>query len=177
MAGSLIKLEEVNVTSAVASVTLGDDKWDTSYDVYMVRYNNVQPATDNRSISVRVTESGTPNTTANYDYAYKALISTGSFGNGAFTNSTSWQYIAADGVGTGTSESANGIIYCFNFNNASEYSFITLEMTELNWQPIARGNQGGGVHTVASASDGLYFFDTQGGNIASGTFTLYGLKK
>jgi len=177
MSGSLIKIDEEIVTSAVASVTLGGADWDSTYDVYMVKYNNVTPSVDARSISLRVTKSGTADTSANYDYAYKALISAGSFGNGAFTNSTSWQYIAADGVGTGTSESANGIIYCYNFNNASEYSFITLEMTEVNSSATARGNQGGGVHTVASASDGLYFFDTAGGNIASGTFTLYGLKK
>ncbi len=175
MAGALIKIDEEIVTSAVASVTLTGI--DSTYDVYMVKYNNVQPDTDVRSISVRVTESGTPNTTANYDYAYKALISTSTFGNGAFTNSTSWQYIAGDSVGTGTSESTNGIMYLFNFNNASEYSFITVEMTELNYQPVARGNQGGGVFTSASSCNGLQFIDTAGGNIASGTFTLYGLKK
>ena len=170
MAGQLIQVDTETVTSAVASVTLtGID----SDDVYMVAYNNVTPSTDARSISVRVTESGTPNTTANYDYAYKVLNSTSTFSNGAFTNSTSWQYIIADGVGTGTSESANGIIYCFNFNNASEYSFITVEMSEVNYEPIARGNQGGGVFTSSSACNGLYFADLAGGNIASGTFTLY----
>ena len=170
MAGQLIQVATETVTSAVASVTLtGID----SDDVYMVAYNNVTPSTDTRSISVRVTESGTPNTTANYDYAYKVLNSTSTFSNGAFTNSTSWQYIIADGVGTGTSESANGIIYCFNFNNASEYSFITVEMSEVNYEPIARGNQGGGVFTSSSACNGLYFADLAGGNIASGTFTLY----
>ena len=40
----------------------------------------------------------------------------------------------------------------------------------------ATGSQGGAVYTVAEAHDGLFFgFDS--GNIASGTFTLYGLKK
>ena len=36
MAGSLIKIDEEIVTSAVASVTLGGADWDSSYDVYMV---------------------------------------------------------------------------------------------------------------------------------------------
>jgi len=36
MAGSLIKIDEEIVTSAVASVTLGGTDWDSSYDVYMV---------------------------------------------------------------------------------------------------------------------------------------------
>jgi len=177
MSGSLIKIDEEIVTSAVASVTLGGSDWDSSYDVYMVKYNNVTPSVDARSISLRVTKSGTADTSANYDYAYKVLNSASSFGNGAFTNDTEWQYLVADSVGTGTSESANGILYLFNFNNASEYSFITAEVTEVNSSATARGNQGGGVHTVASASDGVHWFDVDGGNIASGTFTLYGLKK
>ena len=167
---SLVQVDTETVTSAVASVTLtGID----SDDVYMVAYNNVTPSTDARSISLRVTKSGSNDSTSNYDYAYKVLNSSSGFGNGAFTNDTEWQYLVVDNVGTGTSESANGIIYLYNFNSSSEYSVVTAEVTEVNSSAIARGNQGGGVHTVASASDGVYFFDTQGGNISSGTFTLY----
>jgi len=173
--GSLIKIDEEIVTSAVASVTLTGI--DSTYDVYMVKMNNVTPSVDARSISLRVTKSGTADTSANYDYAYMVLNSSGTFGKASFTNDTEWQYLVADGVGTGTSESANGIIYLYNFNSSSEYSFITSEVTEVNSGTTSRGNQGGGVHTVASASDGVNWFDVDGGNIASGTFTLYGLKK
>ena len=73
MAGSLIKIDEEIVTSAVASVTLGGANWDSSYDVYMVQYLNVVPVTDNQEVRMRFTEGGTPNTTANYDYAYKII--------------------------------------------------------------------------------------------------------
>ena len=166
----LLQVATNTVTSAVASVSLtGID----SDDVYMVAYNNVTPSTDARSISLRVTKSGSNDSTSNYDYAYKSLNASSTFGEAGFTNDTEWQYLVVDNVGTGTSESANGIIYLYNFNSSSEYSFVTAEVTEVNSSAIARGNQGGGVHTVASASDGLYFFDTEGGNIASGTFTLY----
>ena len=151
--GSLIKIDEEIVTSAVASVTLTGI--DSTYDVYMVKMNNVTPSVDARSISLRVTKSGTADTSANYDYAYMVLNSSGTFGKASFTNDTEWQYLVADGVGTGTSESANGIIYLYNFNSSSEYSFITSEVTEVNSSTTSRGNQGGGVHTVASASDGV----------------------
>ena len=177
----LVQVDTFTIGSAVASVIIGGGSSGSSStnfaintdDVYMVAYNNVTPSTDARSISLRVTKSGSNDSTANYDYAYKVLNSASSFGNGAFTNNTEWQYLVVDNVGTGTSESANGIIYLYNFNSSSEYSFVTAEVTEVNSSATARGNQGGGVHTVASASDGVYFFDKQGGNIASGTFTLY----
>jgi hypothetical protein len=173
MAGSLIKIDEEIVTSAVASVTLGGSDWDSSYDVYMVRYNNVLPVNDNVLLSNRVTVSGTADTTANYDYAYKLLQANTTFSNVSATNDT-------DNVlgtnGTGGNESTNGIMYLFNFNNASEYSFGTVENTLREADTNLRGIQGGYVHTVAQACDGIQFFYASG-NIASGTFTLYGLKK
>ena len=62
--GSLIKIDEEIVTLAVASVTLTGI--DSTYDVYQLVISNYQSAS-NQSISMRDTESGTPNTTANYD--------------------------------------------------------------------------------------------------------------
>jgi uncharacterized protein YegJ (DUF2314 family) len=139
----------------------------------MVRYNNVLPVNDNVLLSNRVTVSGTADTTANYKYAYKLLQANTTFSNVSATNDT-------DNVlgtnGTGGNESTNGIMYLFNFNNASEYSFGTVENTLREADTNLRGIQGGYVHTVAQACDGIQFFYASG-NIASGTFTLYGLKK
>ena len=58
MAGSLIKIDEEIVSSAVASVTLTGI--DSTYDVYMVKIFGVYFATDKDSITMRVTTSGTP---------------------------------------------------------------------------------------------------------------------
>jgi len=171
MSGSLIKIDEEIVTTAVASVTLTGI--DSTYDVYMVAYNNVLPSLDNKLLSNRVTVSGTADTTANYDWAYKLLNAAGAFSNISATNDT-------DNVlgtnGTGGNESTNGIMYLFNFNNASEYSFGTVENTIRELDAALRGIQGGYVHTVAQACDGIQFFYASG-NIVSGTFKLYGLKK
>ena len=45
----------------------------------MVQYLNVVPVTDTQEFRMRFTESGTPNTTANYDYAYKISETTSWF--------------------------------------------------------------------------------------------------
>ena len=173
MAGSLIKIQEEIVTSAVASVTLGGADWDSSYDVYMVKFNNFEIDTDNQAIYLRVTKSGTADTTANYDRAFKELRADTTFGNVSTTNATA---IGLTTLGTTANIQANGILYLFNFNNASEYSFVTLETTQYQYGGLQRGAQGGFVHTVASASDGIQFY-ANSGNIDSGTLTLYGLKK
>ena len=171
MAGSLIKIAETTVSSAVASVTLTGI--DSTYDVYMVKLNNVQSVDDNVGVYIRVTTGGTADSDSEYDYANKGIRTDSAFDNNASTN----QDKAIFGIsGTGTGEIMNGIFYCFNFNNASEYSFLTQEVVYRNVAGALKGDMGGVVHTVAEANDGVNIF-MQSGNIASGTFSLYGLKK
>ena len=171
MAGSLIKIDEEIVTSAVASVTLTGI--DSTYDVYMFVTNNVHSANDGVNVFLRFTVSGTEDSSANYDYAMKNIRADTTFGNESVTNDNE---INLDVVGNGTGEAFNCVSYLFNFNNPSEYSFMTLEGVNMNGTPVSKGRQGGGVLTVAQATDGVKLFMTSG-NIDSGTFTLYGLKK
>ena len=175
MAGSLIKIDEEIVSSAVASVTLGGSDWDNSYDVYKLVLNNLKPETDAISVKVRFTVSGSADTSSNYDRAFKNLRADTGFGD---ISSTNQDHINAGSIGTGTSnqEMMNSVYYLFNFNNASEYSFCTLEASIINNDGHLRGFQGGALLTVAQATDGINFSMTSG-NIASGTFKLYGLKK
>ena len=165
MAGQLVQVATNTVTSAVASVTLtGID----SDDVYMVAFNNFVPVSNGQSIQMRVTESGTPNTTSNYDVAQKRMFANTSFLNSSATNES--KFLGFSGTGNGAGQNGNCIMYLYNFNNASEFSFCTWE------QSVSDGNlagrQGGGVFTSASACDGVQLF-AGSGNIASGTFTLY----
>ena len=173
MAGSLIKIDEEIVTSAEASVTLTGI--DSTYDVYQVVYNNLKVDGDGTvKIRMRFTESGTPNTTANYDRASKFLRTVVSFNNQSSTNQTSFN--VDSNIGNATGEHQNKLYYIFNANNSSEYTFMTEEATQVASTGELSGQQGGGVFTVASAVDGINFF-TSAGNINSAVFTLYGLKK
>ena len=83
MAGSLVKIQETTVTSAVASVTLTGI--DSTYDVYMVQISNAIPTTDDKDLYTRVTVSGTAQTTSNYDEATKNLRIDTTFSNSALT--------------------------------------------------------------------------------------------
>ena len=175
MAGSLIKKDEEIVSSAVASVTLTGI--DSTYDVYMVRFNNVVPDTDTQTLFTRPTISGTMDTNGNKDYAYKIMRAGASFQNTTATNSDKIEVSFILGTGTSSQEMGNGVLYLFNFNNASEYKFLTLEESNLRHTGELTGNQGGAVFkNNSSACDGLGFFFASG-NITSGQFVLYGLKK
>ena len=183
MAGSLIKIDEFSISSAVASVTLGggssgssglNASIDSTYDVYMVRINKLEVDTDAQDVKIRFTESGTPNTTSNYDDAGLNIDSGSAFDNVFATNQTSIDL--SMNIGNATNEQFNSIIYIFNANNSGEYTFCTFENTMLNNTATLRGKQGGGVFTSASTVDGIQILGDST-NIDNGTFVLYGLKK
>tara|TARA_R100000655_G_scaffold83918_1_gene123527 strand:+ start:57 stop:563 length:507 start_codon:yes stop_codon:yes gene_type:complete len=165
MAGSLIQIATSTVTSAVSSVTLtGID----SDNVYMVTINNWASVDDTVVQRLRITKSGTAET-ADYDSAYKGLYSDAGFGNGALNNNTDFEF---QFTGNATGETCSAILYLYNFNSSSLYSFAQYESVGVNQSTNSRGVAGGMTHKVASSSDGLNF-RFHSGNIASGTFTLY----
>ena len=170
MAGQLVQVATNTVTSAVASVTLtGID----SDDVYMLAFNQVIGSSGNNNLEMRVTESGTANSTSNYDFAHKKLDATGSFSNQSTSNNAEFQLNIQVGNDSAFFEENEGIVYIYNANNSSEYTFITTETVFLNpFSGGLNGSQGGAVFTSASAVDGVNIFFSSG-NIASGTFTLY----
>ena len=163
----LLQVASSVVTSSTASVSLtGID----SDDVYMLAVNNFVPVTDAQDMKIRVIESGTPNSTANYDIAAKLLRADTTFGNDSNTNDTSFDCSTA--IGNDTGECADWIFYIYNANNSSEFTFFTQETVQLAHTALLIGRQGGCVFTSASQVEGIQMF-AGSGNIQSGTFTLY----
>ena len=167
MAGQLIQVATETVTSSVSSVQLTGIDDDS---VYMVSISNSFIASAQDYLYMRVTKSGTADTTSNYDYAGK-LLRTPGFNNKSGTNADKWQTWLS-GTSSNVNTTDNGIFYLYNFNSSSEYSFVTSELVGTNPTEVLEGLQGGMVHTVASASDGVSF-NYNSGNIQQGTFTLY----
>lgn len=172
MAGSLIKIDEEIVSSAVSSVQVTGI--DSTYDVYLLVMQNVSPATVNADVVLRVEESGTASTDSDYDIAYKLLRADTTFSEISSTNQTKWGISGS--LENEAGKTFNGHCYIFNANNSSEYTFITIENVYLADDGTMLGQQGGGVYTQTTTVDGLNIsFDD--GNVDAGTFTLYGLKK
>ena len=171
MAGQLVQVATNTVTSAVSSVTLEGINDDS---VYMVATNNVTHshtggATTNIRITKDVAGTTTPITSANYQRALKELRADQSFNNFTSVNATS---MFAEDVGDLSSEQGNNIMYLYNFNNASEFSFIIYEGLALNADANLRGRSGGFSLNIAEAHNGIQIFFSSG-NVETGTFTLY----
>ena len=172
MAGSLVLIQETTVSSPVSSVSLiGTNS--SEFDVYFVQVIGVEMSSQ-VDMTIRFTVSGTADSSSNYDYGYLDIRSANTYAEVASANDTLFRHNA---IGTDTSETSNGTLYLFNFNNSSEFSFYTLEETMLSSVPEARGRQGGGALTVAQATDGVVFLLEASANFTAGSFRLYGLRK
>ena len=185
MAGSLIKIDEFTVSSAVANVIIGggssgssslNASIDSTYDTYQIVANNLRPASA-AQLEVRLTKSGSAQSDSNYDWAYKQMYTGGSYLNEKSDNTDSFFLYSAYEETTATGKGNGLLMYLFNFPNSSEFSFFTVEQSRMFGTGDFGGNQGGCVHTVASASDGVQFLWDGGHNFEDGTFKLYGLKK
>ena len=162
----LLQVATNTVTSAVSSVTLTGIDDDS---VYLFTWVGVTCASDVNQNQIRVTKSGTAQSDSEYDFASKQLFASTSFVDNGQVNQTSFIDLY---IGNNTGEMANGLMYLYNFNNSSEFSFVTREQVSLSHVAQTQGVMGGGVHTVASASDGVNYFMASG-NLTGGTFTLF----
>ena len=55
-------------------------------------------------------------------------------------------------------------------------SFVTLQTTTINVNGKYKMNYGGGVYDQTASVDGIRIFMSNASNIASGVFSLYGVK-
>jgi hypothetical protein len=172
MAGSLVLIDS-ETASTSATITLTGI--DSTYDVYMVVLENVIPVTDNVMLKMRFQNSSGDVTSSNYDWANKVLKTYSAFDNDSATNQDSFELTDQE-LGTATGEVGNAVMYLFNTSNSSEYSFFTIEATCIDDNGNLFGNQGSGVLTVAESHTAVTYYMASG-NIDSGEFKLYGLKK
>lgn len=162
----LLQIATSTITSSTSVVTLTGISDDS---VYVVTVLGAKCTTDAQGIRARVTTSGTPQSDSEYDLSAKELKANTNYSNSSSTNQDNW---FLQTIGTPSSEQYNGLHYLYNFNKSDEFSFFTMEDTVLNSANALSGRQGGGVHTVAEANDGISYHMVSG-NIDEGVFTLY----
>ena len=168
------------IASATASASATVDFTaiqNTVYDSYLVVMDSVIPATNAVSLRMRVSNSGvwlagaSDYVTANFRYS-----STASGLDGGTTSSLS---VSGDSETIG-----NTVVGAFagqiRINNCLQTSNDCRWMGQYNYNNSAgttriSGVNGGGINSAPGARDGFRFFMSSG-NIASGTFKLYGLR-
>tara|TARA_R100000231_G_scaffold46687_1_gene40090 strand:+ start:395 stop:898 length:504 start_codon:yes stop_codon:yes gene_type:complete len=162
----LLQVATSTVTSSQGNVTLTGIDDDS---VYLLTVNNLSTQSD-AQLRLQFTVSGSADTSSNYDEAHEYLISNGAFSTFSRTNQSEITLTAT--VQNSVSGNANVICNLYNFNNASEYSFATVESSFYASTNNVRGLAGAGVLTENQSNDGINLLMNTG-NITGGTFTLY----
>tara|TARA_Y100001963_G_scaffold126361_1_gene178778 strand:+ start:156 stop:701 length:546 start_codon:yes stop_codon:yes gene_type:complete len=173
----LVQVDEFSITSAVSSVIIGGgSNGSSSYnfaintdDVYLLTYTDLYMTNDGNAVPYRFTVSGSADTSSNYDQAIEGMYSNQAFSRGGNQNIN---YLSNYGLGTTSSESQQGLLWLYDFNESSSYSFATHQMMTATETPEYVGAMKAIVLAVAQATDGVQFYANHN-NIASGNFALY----
>ena len=169
--GSLELIEEQTVSSSYADFTnLGN------YDVHLFQFKNVVPSSQT-NIGMRFSNNGGSSYTASgYQYAWQR----GYPSSFAEIKSTSKSRILINGdIGTGTNDSLNGYVYCYNLSNSSKYSFCSFHtIGSLTSSSIySMFSFGGGVLPTAETHNAVRFGTLDFAVLGSGSIKLYGIKE
>ena len=172
--GSLELIEEQTISSDTAQVDFTNIKG-AEYDVHLLQADNIKNATDDQQFALRLSVGGTFDTDNDYQRAIFTLSADG--GSDESRDSNINNIFFTLNQGNATNEKGNGYAYFYNLHNSSKMSFVSLQTTTINVNGVYKMNFGGGVYDQTASVDGIRIFMSNGSNIASGVFNLYGIKQ
>jgi len=171
--GQLVQVATTTVSSAVSDVQmLGID----TDDVYMLTGTNITIATNTAYLQTRVIKAGTTQSANSYKVASINMRANTSFQN--YSNSgtprTEMYWSGAQPISNDVSGETNAcLMYLYNFNSSSEYSYVIAnDLTIESGATALNGNNGVFAYAVAEAHNGISI-SGYATTITGGTFCLY----
>ena len=176
--GKLELIETKVVTTDTAEIKFSNIK-ESTYNVHLLISNGIKPDTnDHIPNQLRFYESDVLESASVYMYALKFMRADGTFLDTVKNASIDYINIGIE-AGTGTGQSCNGYAYLYNWGDSSKYSFVTFHTTAIdNGNGNLKSTFGSGVLPQTSTVDGISLKSAGASvsEIASGTFSLYGIK-
>jgi len=165
------------ISTATASTTATIDfTLSSSYKSFEIRCISVVPSTDNVGMWIRIsTDGGSTFLSGASDYAYQRSILSGTTYTGTLTATDSKIAVVDAGAGTGTGRYCNTIITVFNPSISSMYKNIAAKQYIYRSDGAYNIREVNGVYLSNTAVNAIRILMSSG-NIASGTFELWGYK-
>lgn len=168
---------KITSTTASSSATIDFTGLSSTYAAYKVVIDRAASATDNVAFWMRTsTNNGSSYDAGASDYAhvrFVALANTSTSVQAAGDDADA-QIIINNGCGNNTEEAYSGEITIFNPSDAHHCRITFMGFTRIN-DATHYFTNGGGVRLAVADVDAIRFLMASG-NIASGKFTLYGLR-
>lgn len=168
--GAVVYITKDDVPSAASSVSFNNTVFDGTYDEYEIRFQNVLPVTDGTSFYFLASTDNGSTTISSYDYA--ADTNTAHTGSGA-------AQIDLSGRTVGNAANETGISGVLRIHRPAAAEYTTLHwigVTQNDTSGTVYNVRGGGIVNSANDVDYIRFYFSSG-NIASGKFAVYGIKR
>ena len=170
----LVQVNTTTISSGTESAITVDGI--DSDDIYVVVGSGLHIAVDTAYLYVRVTKdvggTTTAQSSAEYDFACREYMTSGSFGSFSYGDRVN-MYFGNSPLGNGTGENSNIYYTLYNFNNSSEYSYMTVSENVFNsTDSSSHGAQGGFSYRVNEAHNGISIIGDST-TLNGGRLTLY----
>lgn len=170
--------ELISSATASSSASIEFTGLSSDYFSYMVILSDVVPGTDTADFIMRTSaNNGSSYDAGASDYAYcrftiqLSAAASAPTGTGDDADSS---ILLKNAVGTGSNEATSGQITIYN-PSAATYTRILGDLNTTDSTPTNLQSRNGALRLSAAAVDAIQFLMSSG-NIASGTFKLYGIK-
>ena len=168
-----LELIETQTISGTPSTLSFDSIKETEYNVHFMTISDYAPQTDNRHLTIQFKVGGSADTDTDYQYAMQRQ--TASTGAELKSTNDSRIYLAYNCSAT-SYETTNGYFYIYNAGVSGKYTFVTTQFMMIDKDSNQTANFTSGVYDQTAIVNGIQF-QTSGGNLEHGTFSLYGIKE
>jgi len=167
-----LQLIETQIANSVSAVDFLNIK-ENEYDVHFMTMTNVQSSGDNVEVTqVQLYQNGTLYTGTTYEFARQNQ--TASANNESYTT-TADEFQLCGGNGNGTNEKGYAYIYFYNLGDSIKYPALSWSAGMWSSDPYLFTTFGSGLLAQSDIVDGIRI-RAASGNIATGTFSLYGIR-
>lgn len=167
---------QISSSTASSSSSIDFTSLSSTYISYWVFIQDLVPASDGTTLYLRTsTDNGTSFDSGASDYDWEWISSDTSANTPTVDTADSEITLTDTDIGTGTNEKLSGHVTIFN-PSASNYTKAVWDVAYMNSSSAALKTVSGGGYRVSTTAVDAIRFIMSSGNIASGTFVLYGLK-
>lgn len=148
---------------------------DSTYRAYVLVFRNVKPATDGANFLLRMSTDGGSTFISTNTYLYHSpALTSGATTYASNVSAGASTILLFSGEGNAASESLNGKVELWNLQSTANMKDVTWHLIGKDTSGNLIGGAGFGFQQTTSAVNAVRIL-TNGGNLASGTITLYGI--
>jgi hypothetical protein len=174
--GAMVHLSTQTISSSQATVDFTGI--DSSYDDYMLVIKDLIPVTDSSHLWMRVSEDNGSNFKSGAsDYKYAVGYGVQGASDGALGSSGAAQMLLANTLGNASGETFCGEIRFFNPAGSSKKKIFTGNYVYTSGDDNFLANHFGGCYFGSANAINAIRLLMSSGNISSGVFSLYGIRK